>query len=151
MGHVTWQGIGQPDARNNGVTATLSLCVAGAPHNYSVATDASGFFTVTTGLPDGSYNWRLKAVINLSNVGNPSLSGTTSPMEMGTMRAGDANNSDNVSVVDFNILKPTFGIGIGQLGYDARANFNRDSVVNAVDFNLLKGSFSLAGSALACP
>lgn len=151
VGHVTWQGIPQPDSRNNGVTATLSLCVGGAPQNYSLATDASGFFTVTTGLADGSYNWRLKAVINLANSGTLSLSAGTANVEMGTMRAGDSNNSDNVSVVDFNIVKNAFGIGSGQPGYDDRANFNRDTVVNAVDFNLLKGSFSQAGAALVCP
>src|SRR5207248_602946 len=27
VGHVTWQSIPQPDSRNNGVTATLTLCV----------------------------------------------------------------------------------------------------------------------------
>lgn len=151
VGHVTWQGIAQPDSRNNGVTATLSLCVGGVPQNYNVATDASGFFTITTGLANGSYNWRLKGIINLANNGNLSLSGTTTNVEMGTMRAGDANNNDVVTVVDFNIVKNTFAFGIGQPGYDDRANFNRDAVVNAVDFNLLKGSFSQAGAALACP
>ena len=116
-----------------------------------MATDASGFFTVTTSLANGSYNWRLKGVINLSNVGTLSLSGSTTSVEVGTLRAGDANNSDNVSVVDFNMIKAAFGTGPGQSGYDDRANFNRDGAVNAVDFNLLKGSFSQAGSALGCP
>src|SRR5439155_12213980 len=100
IGHLTWQGIPQPDARNAGVTATLSICVGGAATNYGVATDASGYFTVTAGLPGGSYNWRLKGVINLANAGTLSLSsGGLSPaspasVEMGTMRAGDANTSD---------------------------------------------------------
>ena len=70
---------------------------------------------------------------------------------MGTMKAGDANNSDNVSVVDFNMVKNAFGSGPGGPGYDDRANFNRDGAINAVDFSLLKGSFSQAGSVLTCP
>ena len=57
---MTWQGINQPDARNNGITLTLSLCVGGVAHNYPATTDASGFFTATTGLPDGAYNWWVK-------------------------------------------------------------------------------------------
>jgi len=125
--------------------------VGGAPTNYNVATDASGFFTATTGLPDGSYNWRLKGVINLANAGTLSMSASIASPEIGTVRAGDANNSDNVSVVDFNMIKAAFGTGVGWPGYDDRANFNRDGAVNSVDFTLLKGSFSQAGSPLTCP
>jgi len=151
VGHVTWQGIPQPDSRNSGITATLSLCIGAAAQNFSVATDASGFFTVTTGLPDGAYNWSIKGVINLANAGTLSISGGTAAPEVGTMRAGDANSSDNVNIVDFNMVKGVFGTGPGQAGYDDRANFNRDGAINAVDFNLLKGSFSQAGNPLVCP
>jgi hypothetical protein len=151
VGHVTWQGIPQPDSHNTGVTATLALCVAGSPQNFNVATDASGFFTVTTGLANGSYNWRLKGIINLANAGTLSLTGGSASPEMGTMRAGDANNSNDVSSVDFNMLKSTFGKSQGQPGYDDRADFNRDMVVSSSDFNLLKGTFGLAGAALTCP
>lgn len=119
--------------------------------NYSVATDASGYFTVTTGLANGSYNWRLKGTINLANAGTLSMSSVSAVTEMGTMRAGDANGSDNVSVVDFNMVKNAFGTGVGGPGYDDRANFNRDGAVNSVDFTLLKGSFSQAGNTLVCP
>ena len=72
---------------------------------------------------------------------------------MGTMKAGDANNSDNVNIVDFNMVKAAFGTGVGGPGYDDRANFNRDGAVNATDFNLLTadstGSLAPAVSARA--
>ena len=150
-GHLTWQGIGQPDNRNNGITATLSLCVGGSPQTYNVTTNANGVFSVTTGLSDGVYNWQIKAVINLANAGTLSMSGGTANVEMGTLKAGDSNNSNNVNATDFNIFKSTFGKGVGQPGYDARGDFNRDGVANSVDFNLLKGNFGQGGASLTCP
>src|SRR5206468_984275 len=129
VGHVTWQGIPQPDARNNGITATLSLCVSGTPTSYNVATDAGGYFTVTTGLPVGSYNWNLKCQLNLGNACSLTLAASTASVEMGTQRAGDATGDNLVSAQDFSTLKNTFGKSVGQPGYDGRADFNRDTVV----------------------
>jgi len=147
---VTWQGIGQPDNRNAGITATLSLCVGSAAQTYDVTTDAGGYFTVTTGLPDGSYNWRLKGQLNLANTGTLNLLSNAS-LEMGMMKAGDCNGDNVVSAADFSILKGTFGKSVGQPGYDARADFNRDGVVSSVDFSGLKANFGQSGTALSCP
>ncbi len=120
-------------------------------------TDASGFFTVTTsGLPGGAYNWRVKCPnatpnINvtpgfLANSGVLTLSGAPiTRLEVGSMRAGDANNDNIVSIQDFNLLKNTFGKTIGEPGYDARADFTGDRTVNIADFNLLRGNFGISG------
>ena len=151
VGHVTWQGIAQPNSHNTGITATLSLCVGGVAQNYGVATDASGFFTVTTGLPNGTYNWQLKGVLNLANSGALSLVGASTQVEMGLQTAGDSTNDNVVGATDFNVLKNTFGKGVGQPGYDARGDFNRDTTVTSLDFNLLKGNFGQSGSVLTCP
>jgi hypothetical protein len=151
IGHVTWQGISQPNSRNDGITATLSLCVGGVAQNYSVATDASGYFTVTTGLADGSYNWKIKGQISLAGSGTLSLASGSSSTEMGTMRAGDCNNDNVVSVLDFNTLKNTFGKTLGDPGYDSRADFNRDNTISVTDFNSQKGNFGQSGATLTCP
>ncbi len=153
VGHVTWQGIGQPNAHNVGITATLSLCVGGTGQGYGVATDASGYFTVSLGLPSGTYNWWLKSQTSLSNSGSLALpaGGGTTNVEIGLMKAGDANNTNVVNIADFNILKNTFALSSGQSGFDARADFNRDDVVNITDFNLLKGNFAAAVAAFNCP
>jgi hypothetical protein len=150
-GHLTWQGIAQPDSRNNGITATLSLCVSGLTQNYSVATDSTGTFTVTTGLPNGTYNWSLKGQLNLSNAGSLTIAGGAANVEMGLMRAGDCDNNNIINTSDFNILKNTFGRSPGQVGYDARGDLNRDNVVNSVDFNLQKINFGIPGTPLTCP
>jgi hypothetical protein len=151
VGHVTWQGIPQPDSRNNGITATLTLCVGGTPVNRSVSTDAGGFFTVTTGLSSGTFAWSTKGVINLANSGTLVLSGGTTNVEMGLMRAGDCNNSNIVNAIDFTTLKNTFGKALGDPGYDGQADFNRDNLVSSIDFNLQQINFGQAGASLTCP
>jgi hypothetical protein len=151
IGHVTWQGITQPDARNTGITATLTLCVGGAPQNQSVTTDAAGVFTVTTSLPAGSYNYRIKGIKWLASAGILSLATGDTWAEFGTMRAGDANNDDAVTVLDFNVLRGTFAMSQGYPGYDGRADFNRDNMVNVLDFNLWKVNFGTSGAAFTCP
>jgi hypothetical protein len=65
---------------------------------------------------------------------------------MGLMRAGDCNNDNIVSILDFNILKPTFGRSAGEPAYDGRADFTGDNIVNVSDFNLLKGNFGAGGA-----
>jgi hypothetical protein len=146
VGHLTWQGITQPNVRNAGITGTLSLCVGGVPQSYSTSTDASGFFTVTTGLADGMYNWSFKGQANLGNAGTLAISAGSANQEMGLQRAGDCNNSNVVNATDFSVLRATFGTG-----NDLRADFNRDGVVNATDFNLLRSNFGQGGSTLVCP
>ncbi len=150
IGHLTWQSIPQPNARSI-QTGTLTLCVGGAPQDYSFTTDASGFFTVTTGLPDGSYNYYVKGIKWLANSGNLVISGGSARPEMGTLRGGDANNDNTVGATDFGITRATFGKSPGDPGYDARADFNNDGPVNTQDYNLVKGNFGQAGATLACP
>jgi hypothetical protein len=67
-------------------------------------------------------------------------------VEMGLMRAGDCNNDNVVLVLDFNILKPTFGRSVGDPSYDDRADFTGDQIVNVLDFTLLKGNFGSGGA-----
>ncbi len=120
-------------------------------------TDASGFFTVAVDGLVGAYNWRAKGPNGISggntapgflaNGGAINLTGSgTTQVEMGLMRAGDADNNNAVTTLDFNILKTAFGKAIGEPGYDGRADFNGDNRVNATDFNLLKVNFGLGGS-----
>jgi hypothetical protein len=65
---------------------------------------------------------------------------------MGLLRAGDCDNNNLINVLDFNIVKGTFGKGSGDPGYDDRADFDGNLLVNILDFNLLKGNFGTSGA-----
>jgi CheY-like chemotaxis protein len=123
---------------------TLTLKLGASESNYTgLTTDASGYFTVpVSGLAPGSYNWRAKGPRYLANTGAISLTGASvTNAELGLMRAGDANNDNIVSAVDFSILRSAFG-GTS----DLRADFNNDGLVSSVDFNLLRSNFGIGGS-----
>ena len=122
--------------------------------NYpNQVTDASGNFTVdVSGLPTGTWSWRVKGPKFLANAGTVQLTGAPATnVEMGLMRVGDANDDNVVSVLDFNILKGTFGKSVGDPGYDDRADFTGDQTVNVTDFNLLKVNFGQSGAPPLAP
>ena len=56
-----------------------------------------------------------------------------------------------MSIADFNMLRATFGKGMGDPGYDPLADFNRDNAVSITDFNLLRANFGQAGTVHDCP
>jgi len=117
--------------------------------NYpATTTDDSGNFVVSvTGMVSGTWSWRVKGPKYLANTGFIRLAGgPTTSAEMGLMKVGDCNNDNVISVLDFNIVKITFGKAFGDPGYDDRADFTGDQVVNILDFNLLKGNFGTGGA-----
>jgi hypothetical protein len=148
VGHVTWQG---PSAQPNvgqQLPISLTLCVGGTPAGYGATTDSSGFFTVTTSLPSGSYNWWAKGAKYLATSGTAALlGGGTTQVEMGQQRTGDVDSSHNnvVNATDFSTLKGVFGSA------SAVGDLNNDGVTNSVDFNLLRGNFGTSGAAANCP
>ena len=72
-------------------------------------------------------------------------------VDMGTLRAGDANDNNVVNSADFTILKNTFGKGPGDPGYDPHGDFNSDNVVNSQDMSLLKLNFGQGGALPGSP
>ncbi len=153
-GHLTWQGIGQatPNPRNTLVTGTLTICTGSTANNFTFHTDASGNFTVTTGLPDGGPNtWIIKGPRHLATRGSVTISGGVGNIgEAGLQRGGDVvttgTNNNIINASDFNTLKSNFG-----QGGDRPSDIDFNNVTNASDFNILKGNFGQAGAALTCP
>ena len=111
-------------------------------------TDPSGYFTSSvSGLPAGTYTWRIKGPRFLANAGSLALSGAPiTSAEMGLLRAGDADNDNLVSTIDFSILRSSYGKTSGDPGYDDRADFDGNNTVNIGDFNLLRTNFGQAGA-----
>jgi hypothetical protein len=148
-GHLTWQNV--LAANRPAVTGTLTLCNAGVPQNYAVSTNTNGDFTIATGLPDGTYNWRLKGGRHLATSGTITFSGGSATMDFGLQRGGDAiqspaSQNNIVNSSDFNALKLVFGQG-GTFSSD----FDYNGVVNSSDFNILKLNFGQAGAPVNCP
>ncbi len=149
VGHVDWQGRPPQPSTLQQLPITLTLKMGTAEINYpSQNTDASGFFTVpVTGLPSGTYSWRVKGPKFLANSGSVVLTGGgTTQAEMGQLRAGDSDNDNVVNVNDFAIVQRAFGRTIGNGRYDDRADFTGDQVVNVHDFNLMKVNFGQTGA-----
>jgi hypothetical protein len=149
VGHVTWQGRPAQPSVLQQLPITLTLKSGGTEVNYSVQnTDANGYFTVSVGtLPGGTYNWRVKGPKYLANAGSVTLPGAgETDFEIGLMFAGDANNDNIVTAIDFTILRASYGKIVGQPGYDDRADFTGDQVINVQDFVLIKTNFNHAGA-----
>lgn len=129
------------------ISLTLKLGPNESDYPYQ-NTDASGYFTVSVNsLVNGTYNWRVKGPKYLANSGTFALTNvSTTYVEMGVMRVGDANDDNVVNIIDFTIMKATFGKSVGDPGYDDRADFNGDQVVSIADFNLMKLNFGLGGA-----
>jgi N-acetylneuraminic acid mutarotase len=164
VGHVRWEDNPPPNAPQPSplqvlpftITLKLGSTEINFPHQY---TDESGFFTVSTKLlPAGNYTYRINGYPPvagdgpgfLANVGPVSITpGSTTNLEIGLMKGGDADYSNvgtatGVDVVDFNILKNTFGCAPGSC--NLRANFAQDAgpaVVDVSDFNTLKRNFGI--------
>jgi hypothetical protein len=159
VGHVNWQGIPQPNTRNTSVYLTLTLKLDNVEVNFPPqTTDASGFFTVSvSGLPSGTYQWRLCNPNTwtgfLANTGTVTLAGDPQTNfdantyayqvcgPFGCVRGGDTNNDNMVNVLDFNILKNSFGQG-GRV----RGDVNYDILANTIDFSIIKGNFGSIGA-----
>jgi hypothetical protein len=113
VGHVVWQGLpAQPNPLQQ-MPVTMTLKLGATEVNFPrQLTDSSGFFTVTTNLPPGTYNWRARGNTYLATAGTVVL--TNAPftqVEMGLQPNGDLNGDNLVNAPDFVQLKNNFGSG----------------------------------------
>jgi len=73
---------------------------------------------------------------------------TQSSVDFGALRGGDANDDNYVTVLDFSILRTTFGKCQAEPGYDSRPDFNGDGCVTIVDFSIMRQNFGKGGDEL---
>ena len=132
---------------------TLRLQSGGPAYEWpgpgiTATTDSSGVFTVPVGsLAGGVYNWRVKGPKYLAAGGAVTLTGApVTSLEVGQMFAGDCNNDNLVTVLDFIILRNSFGKAAGEPGYDDRADLNGDQLITIQDYTLLRTNFGLGGA-----
>jgi hypothetical protein len=113
VGHVVWEGLPAQPNQSQQMPITLTLKLGTSEVNYArQLTDSSGFFTVSTSLPGGTYNWRVKGNTYLATGGTVVLA--TAPviqLDMGVQRTGDMNADNLCNVLDFNLIKSNVGRG----------------------------------------
>lgn len=147
-GNVLLQGRPTPPHSTYSVSVHVVVTPSGggaAVYDGNVTTDDSGNFTIS-GLTPGSYTIWVKHANTLANSTTTTLSGGANVVNLGTLRAGDADDSNVVNLIDFSVLASTFAKSSGQTGYDARADFNGDAIVNLLDFSMLAANFAQAGA-----
>jgi len=148
VGHGTWQGRPpSPDARNQ-LPLTLTLRLNASRVTYpNQQTDAAGVFTLPVEtLPGGVYTWWAKGPQFLATTGTVTLTGAlVVTLDSGLQWVGDVNNDNLIDISDFTLLRASFGLACGALGYNAQADLNGDCLVDISDFTLLRGNFGQAG------
>ncbi|MBL8132744.1 MAG: hypothetical protein JNL42_12865, partial [Anaerolineae bacterium] len=128
------------------VPLSVKLADAGGAlvSEHSPTTDVNGYFTLQD-LPQGSYGVWLKHAQSLAVMPSVTLDAPSISLDFGTLAMGDADDSNQINMVDFSILRAAFGTSDGQPGYNADADFTGDSSVGISDFSLLAYSFGLVG------
>lgn len=137
----------QPDPRWS-VWLSVSLTTPGVQtpaYEFTTATDENGAFVVS-GIAPGTYDVRVKNSHTLRNTQTVTFLQGQNTVSFGTLREGDANGDNFVTVTDFSTLVSTFAKCDGDAGYDSRADFNNDGCVTLLDFSLLAANFGQAGA-----
>lgn len=151
-GQVSLQGRGNPPSirwQGYPLTVTLNSDSCNNPvASYSTAIDASGAFTITQALP-GTYYVVVKNAHSLSNCRAMVNIPTASPVDLGGLLEGDANNNDIINGADFSLLATSYLCQQAQPCWTAtqadRVDFNNDLVVNGADFSLLATNYLKQG------
>jgi hypothetical protein len=124
-------------------TVQVRVTIGGNSTDYNV-TVTNGAFSLA-GVATGSATIRVKHAQSLAVVQAATLNAGANSVAFGTLRAGDVNNDNVVTLSDFSLLAASFNRTVGQSGYDARADLNDDSAVALTDFSLLASNFNQVG------
>ncbi|MBC7947533.1 MAG: DUF4082 domain-containing protein [Chitinophagaceae bacterium] len=148
IGQVALQG--RPVAPNARwvIPVKVELYATGSPTPIAVFntnTNNSGQFVVT-GIPIGTYNIRVKSPHTLARIKlNQTIVTGGNSIDFGTLLEGDANDDNEVDLLDFGALLLSYNLVVGPPPYDARADFNADDEVDLLDFGLLLLNYNMAG------
>lgn len=146
-GHVTLQRSTTPPNANWAVPVHVIVKPStggAATYDNTLSLDSSGNFSISN-IPANNYNVWIKNSHTLANLSNVSLISSSS-FDLGTLREGDADNGNTVTITDFAMLAAAFGTTTGGTGFDARADFNNDGAITILDFSLLAANFGLSGA-----
>jgi elongation factor P hydroxylase len=113
-------------------------------YSFNLATAKVGGYATAqcSGVMPGNYDITALSEHTLLNVKrNVAITSPSTPVNLGTLLEGNANNDDRINILDFGILASAYGKGKGQTGYNAMADFDRNEIVNIFDFGLLATNY----------
>jgi len=149
-GHVTFTGRGAaPDSR---LIEPFNVTLF-QPGNLShviwagnATTDNTGVFFIY-GIVPGTYDVGIKNWTCLSELvtGVTLTIGSTTVVDFGMTREGDADNNDHVNILDASSLVGAFGSSQGGPGWNAHCDFNREGNINILDASALASNFGEDG------
>jgi len=105
---------------------------------------ASGVANINN-IPPGTYVLAVKTNNHSQRVQTITLADGINSETIAELNAGDANNDNLISALDFSILAATFNLPSTDPGFDVRADFNGDGFITALDFSLLASNFNTSG------
>jgi len=150
-GTVHLQGRPAPPAPSWSIPLDVVLECSGGTlpgvYPYATTTDQQGIFVITHAISYTSIcDIRVKNPHTLRNVKyGVTLNAGDNNIDFGTLREGDANNDNRVSLVDFSILATAYDTGPADAHWDARADFNENDWIEIADFSLLATNYDRSG------
>ena len=148
-GHVTFSGRGAaPNDKwiESFVVKGFSPGTSNLLWTTNTTTNNTGVFTMT-GLTPGTYDIGIKGGTGLSEL-NTSVTltaGVTTVVDFGTIRVGDANIDDYITISDRTLLYGGWGTGEGDPGWRPYCDFNNDGYLTISDRTLLYGNWGQSG------
>lgn len=149
-GSVNLQGRPLPPHARWVTDLTVSLIANGEStprYTFTTTSDERGHFTLSDIQP-GVYDVYVKNSHTLQNKVTVTLTNGDNTVDFGTLREGDVNNDNSVSLLDFSLLVQTYNKCQGIAGYNDQADFNRDGCVTLLDFSRLASNYGKGGDAI---
>lgn len=120
----------------------------GSPIN--TLTDTTGTFVISN-ITAGTYDVGIKSTRSVSEMEFNVAIASTTVVDFGTMRVGDCNNDDYVTISDRTLLYGAWGTQPGDLKWKANADFNNDGYITISDRTLLYGKWGHFGDLTVYP
>jgi len=120
----------------------------GSPIN--TLTNTTGTFVISN-ITAGTYDVGIKSTRSVSEMEFNVAIASTTVVDFGTMRVGDCNNDDYVTISDRTLLYGAWGTQPGDLKWKANADFNNDGYITISDRTLLYGKWGHFGDLTAYP
>lgn len=113
-------------------------------YDFNPTVSAETSIRLITLLP-GQYKLAVRRNLYLQKIVDVDLPLGGYTIDLGVLCAGDANNDNFISILDFSILSSSFNLTSDQPGFDPRADFNGDLFISILDFSLLSGNYNKVG------